>query len=110
MTVKILQTGIKALSNATNRLAVKDKAFAQELVFLHGIKGKITPKALKESGITKDMFGATGKLTESGKKEVTRMIKGLGLKDNATWDDIYASLKASKEAIKIEPLKLNKLA
>lgn len=107
--VQMLESGAKGFANAVKRLAVKDKKFAEELVYMHGIRSEITPNALK--GITKDMFDKSGKLTEKGKKEVKGLMERLNLPKNATWDDALAAVKASKDksaaAIK---LKLNEIS
>ena len=63
--VTMLKSGAQGFANAVERLAVKDKKFAEELVYMHGIRSEITPNALK--GITKDMFDKAGKLTKNGK-------------------------------------------
>ena len=91
------KSGIKAFSNAVNRLAIKDKAFAEELVFRHKIRGEINPNALKQ--ITKDMFEKSGKLTTKGQQEVNHLIERFKLPKNATWDDILAALKSSKAEV-----------
>ena len=96
--VAMLKSGVRGFANAVKRLAVKDKKFAEELVFMHGIRSEITPNALK--GITQDMFSKSGKLTQEGKKEVVRLIKELNLPKNATWDEALAAAKASKEKVK----------
>ena len=96
--VAMIESGVRGFANAVKRLAVKDKKFAEELVFMHGIRSEITPNALK--GITKDMFSRSGKLTQEGKKEVVRLIKELNLPKNATWDEALAAAKASKEKVK----------
>ncbi len=75
--VAMIESGVRGFANAVKRLAVKDKEFAEELVYMHGIRSEITPNALK--GITKDMFSRSGKLTQEGKKEVVRLIKELNL-------------------------------
>ena len=95
--VTMLKSGAQGFANAVERLAVKDKKFAEELVYMHGIRSEITPNALK--GITKDMFDKAGKLTKKGKKEVTGLMKKLNLPKTATWDDALAALRASKEKL-----------
>ncbi len=99
--VSMLQSGVRAFANAVKKTAIKDKKFAEELVYMHGIKSEITPKALR--GITKDMFDKGGKLTEKGKNEVTRLIKELNLPENATWEEALGALRRYKENLpKIE--------
>ncbi len=106
--VAMLESGVRGFSNAVKRLAVKDKKFAEELVYMHGIRSEITPNALK--GITKDMFDKGGKLTEKGKKEVEGLLERFNLPQNATWDNVLEAIKASKEKlalkIKLKPLKM----
>lgn len=63
----MLKSGVQGFANAVKRFAIKDKGFAEELAFIHGIRSDITPNALK--GITKDIFDKGGKLTKNGKKE-----------------------------------------
>lgn len=96
--VQAAEAGVRGFANAVGRMAVKDKEFTQELVFRHGIRGEITPTALK--GLTKDMFDASGKLTEKGSKEVNRLIEEFNLPKNATWDQIIQAVSESKKAIK----------
>ena len=104
--VTMLESGVRGFANAVKRFAVKDKKFAEELVYMHGIRSEITPNALK--GITKDMFDKAGKLTEKGKKEVTGLMRELNLPKTATWDDALAAMKVSKEkvAMNINSLKM----
>lgn len=110
--VTVLKSGAQGFANAVKRLAVKDKKFAEELVYMHRIRSEITPNALK--GITKDMFDKGGKLTEKGKKEVAGLLERFNLPKNATWDDALAAVRASKEKlaakIKLEPLKMPDLS
>lgn len=94
--VQAAEAGVRGFANAVRRMAIKDKGFCQKLVFNHGIRGEITPNALK--GLTKDMFDASGKLTEKGSKEVSRMIEEFRLPKNATWDHILQALSESKKA------------
>ena len=109
--VTMLESSARGFANAVKRLAVKDKKFAEELVYMHGIRSEITPKALK--GITKDMFDKGGKLSEKGRNEITRLIEEYKLPQNATWDDALAALKASKEKlaaqIKVKPIQMPKI-
>ena len=109
--VTMLESGVRGFANAVKRLAVKDKKFAEELVYMHGIRSEITPNALK--GITKDMFDKAGKLTEKGKKEVTGLMRELNLPKTATWDDALAAVRAYKEKvamnIKSIKMKLNEI-
>lgn len=93
----MLESGARGFANAVKRLAVKDKKFAEELVYMHGIRSEITPNALKE--ITKDMFCKGGKLTEKGKKEVAGLLERFNLPKNATWDDALTAVRASKEKL-----------
>ncbi len=95
--VAMLESGVRGFTNAVKRFAVKDKKFAEELVYMHGIRSEITPNALKV--ITKDMFDKSGKLTEKGKKEVARVIKDFNLPQKATWDDAFSALKAWKDSL-----------
>lgn len=91
--VQAIQSTIRGLSNAVKRFAVKDKKFAEEIVY-SPLKGEIS-KALKQ--VTKDMFQKNGKLSQSGKNEISSVIKELGLSKSATWDDILLATKKSKE-------------
>lgn len=108
MTVRALLSTARGFANAVNRQAVKNKNFAQELVFNHGIRGEITPKSLQ--GITKDMFDSAGRLTQKGEAEIQRVISETGLSQNATWDQILEAVGKQKEQIakRIE-CELNKL-
>lgn len=109
MTVLALEATAKGFANAVKRLAVKDKDFAMELAFLHNIRSEITPKALKQ--ITKDMFDKGGRLTESGRQEVSRVIQDSGLAKNATWDEVLQAVVERKRAFqaKLAEIKLPKL-
>ena len=89
----MLQSGIRGFANAVKRAAVKDKGFAEELVYIHGLRSDITPNSLRKLGL-KGMFNNEGKLTKNGQKEVRRIIKELNLPKNATWDDAFASRSA----------------
>ena len=106
MTVQALLSSARGFANAVSRRAIQDKRFAQELVFMHGVRGNITPKTLK--GITKDMFNASGKLTKPGATEVQRVISETGLSQNATWDQIIEAVAKMKQhaVAKIEKLSL----
>lgn len=97
MAVEALQSGAQGFANAVERLAIQNRAFAEELVFKHNIRGKITPNALKQ--ITKDMFDKKGKMTEQGRKEIQELIQEHGLSKNATWDEILQAVRARKDAI-----------
>jgi len=97
MTVRAIESTVRGFANAVRRAAVRDKNVAQELVFKHGIRGEITPNALK--GITKDMFDATGKLTEKGKKELQSVMERTGLPANATWDQVFEAVIKSKNEL-----------
>ena len=102
--VSMLESGVRGFANAVRRAAVKDKKLAEELVYMHGIRGEITPNALK--GITKDMFNKSGKLTESGRNEVAHVMKEYNLPQTATWDDALAAIRALKgKAVKIPHIK-----
>ena len=95
MKVRALLSTAKGFANAVGRRAVQDKQFAQELVYQHGIRGNITPKNLKV--ITKDMFDASGKLTERGATEVQSILSETGLSQNATWDQIIEAVAKMKQ-------------
>lgn len=97
MTVRALLSTARGFANAVNRQAVKNKNFAQELVFNHGIRGEITPKTLQ--GITKDMFDSAGRLTQKGEAEIQRVISQTGLSKNATWDQILEAVGKQKEQV-----------
>lgn len=97
MTVRALLSTARGFANAVNRQAVKNKNFAQELVFNHGIRGEITPKSLQ--GITKDMFDSAGRLTQKGEAEIQRVISETGLSKNATWDQILEAVGKQKEQV-----------
>lgn len=95
--VTMLKAGVKGFANAVRRMAVKDKKLAEELVFMHGVRSEITPKALK--GITKDLFEKGGQLSQKGKAEVTNIIKDFNLPANATWEDALKALSEYKRNI-----------
>lgn len=103
--VSMLTSNAKGFAKAVNRFAMKDKRFAEELVFNHGIRGQITPKALK--GITKDMFDASGSLTNAGKKQINDLISTYKLPQNATWEDALQALRKYKDSL--PEIKLHKL-
>ena len=106
--VTMLKSGIKAFANSVKRTAVKDKKFAEELVYMHGIRSEITPKAIK--GITKDMFDKGGKLTEKGQKEVAEIIREFNLPQNATWDQALEAMIHFKDSLpKVPKLEIPKL-
>ena len=109
MKVKAILSTARGFANAVNRQAVQDKQFAQELVFRHGLRGDITPKSLQ--GITKDFYDKSGKLTEQGKQELQRVLKEVGLTENATWDEVLqAIIKSKNEAFeRIKNIKLEKV-
>ncbi|MBO6088037.1 hypothetical protein J6P92_06830 [bacterium] len=92
--VVALEATAKGFANAVKRLAIQDKDFAMELAFLHNIRSEITPKALKQ--LTKDMFDKGGKLTESGRQELERVIQESGLSKNATWDEVLQKVVEKK--------------
>lgn len=106
----MLQSGIRGFANAVKRAAVKDKGFAEELVYIHGLRSDITPNSLRKIGLTEDIFGNGGKLTKEGQKEVRRIIKELDLPKNATWEDAFAAIRRYKENLpKIPKLEIPKL-
>ena len=92
--VVALEATAKGFANAVKRLAIQDKDFAMELAFLHNIRSEITPKALKQ--LTKDMFDKGGKLTESGRQELERVIQDSGLGKNASWDEVLQKVVEKK--------------
>lgn len=102
--VSMINAGIKGFANAVKRMAVKNKEFAQELVFEHGLRGEITPNNLRKIGIVggkydkPQMYNEAGKLTKSGKAEVLRVAKDLNLSPTkATWDDALEAIGKSKK-------------
>ena len=103
--VSMLTSNAKGFAKAVNRFAMKDKRFAEELVYNHGIRGQITPKALK--GITKDMFDASGNLTDAGKKQINELMNTYKLPQNATWEDALQALRKYKDSL--PEIKLPKL-
>ena len=108
MIVTALEATAKGFANAVKRMAIQDKDFAMELAFLHNIRSEITPKALKQ--LTKDMFDKGGKLTESGRQEVERVIQESGLDKNATWDEVLQKIIEKKRNFraKLAEIKLPK--
>jgi len=106
--VRAILSTARGFANAVNRQAVKSKEFAEELVFKHGIRGEITPKALE--GITKDFYDKSGRLTEQGRKEIQEVLRNTGLTEKATWDEVLqAVIKSKQEAAKRIELELAKL-
>ncbi len=98
-TVSILKAGIRGFANAVKKTAVNDKKFAEELVYMHGIRSNITPNALRKSGLTKDLFDKGGKLTQKGQNEVKGIIQDLDLPKNASWYDVFKAIRKYKDAI-----------
>ena len=107
--VVALEATAKGFANAVKRMAIQDKDFAMELAFLHNIRSEITPKALKQ--LTKDMFDKGGKLTESGRQELERVIQESGLGKNATWDEVLQKVVEKKRnfRVKLAQIKLPKV-
>lgn len=107
--VSMINAGIRGFANAVKRMAVKNKEFAQELVFEHGLRGEITPNNLRKIGIVSGKYGKpqmydeAGKLTKSGKAEVLRVAKDLNLSPTkATWDDALEAIgKFKKDKIEL---------
>ena len=100
MVVKALESGVQGFANAVKRFAIKDKAFAEELAFIHNIRSEITPKALRQ--ITKDMFDKAGKMTESGRQEIQEIISSHGLSKNATWEEILQAVAQRKQQMRVK--------
>ncbi len=92
--ISAIKSGIRGFANAVKRTAVQDRKFAEELVYMHGIRSEITPKSVRV--LTKDMFDKGGKLTQRGTNEITRTLQELNLPQNATWDDIFEALRHFK--------------
>ena len=109
MTVAAMEATAKGFANAVKRMAIQDKDFAMELAFLHNIRSEITPKALKQ--LTKDMFDKGGRLTESGRQELERVIQESGLSKNATWDEVIQRMVEKKRQFseRLAEIKLPKI-
>ena len=95
--VQALESGAKGFANAVKRFAIKDKAFAEELAFIHNIRSEINPKSLKP--LTRDKFDSAGRMTEEARQQIASEIQELGLPKTATWEDILSAVRNAKQRL-----------
>ena len=95
--VQALESGAQGFANAVKRFAIKDKAFAEELAFIHNIRSEINPKSLKP--LTKDKFDSAGRMTEKARQQLASEIQALGLPKTATWEDILSAVRNTKQRL-----------
>lgn len=103
MNVPAIKATTKGLANAMNRFAVKNKDFAEYLVYEHGLKGNVTPKFVtKAIGKAAGGWDKSGKVTQQGISQIKKLLNEWELPSNASWDDIFAV--AWRKPIKPKPL------
>lgn len=95
--VQALESGVQGFANAVKRFAIKDKAFAEELAFIHNIRSEINPKSLKP--LTRDKFDSAGRMTEKARQQLAFEIQELGLPKTATWEDILSAVRNTKQRL-----------
>lgn len=88
--VPAISASLGNYTEAIQHQAIRNKQFAQELVFHYGLEGEITDSFVQGIVSTKthEFFDPNGRITKFGQQEIRRVTQGLGLNPNASVAEI----------------------